>query len=154
MVLENDSDTGRRVLNKHFADLIALDTGEVFSNLTSTDKVRGEHLFTAGEEANSLYMVAKGCFAVHRPVGIGKRTQAVALLSTGALAGEAALFAASRHGSTMIAVEDSQVLEFPRHLLEELEQVNPQLYVALLKKTLRVVSQRLQKSSERLALIL
>ena len=154
MVLENDSDTGRGVLNKHFADLISLDTSDIFSGLCTTDTVRGEHLFTAGEEANSFYIVVRGCYAVHKPVGIGKRTQAVALLSTGALAGEAALFVESRHGSTMIAVEDSQVLEFPRHLLEELEQVNPQLYVALLKKTLRVVSQRLQKSSERLALIL
>lgn len=141
-------------MRNHFASLLEFDTDKVLSCLAVSSKAKGECLFAAGEEAGSLYFIVKGCFAVHKPVGIGNRSQAVALLSVGALAGEASLLVDRQRGATMVAVEDSEVLELPRDTLCEIELENPQLYIALLKRTLGVVSQRLQKSSERLALIL
>lgn len=154
MTTEQRANRYRERLDDKFADLAILDTKAIFSRLGTCRSAKGEYLFTAGEEATSLYFILEGCFAVQKPVGIGNRSQAVALLSAGALVGESALLAGRRRGATIVAVEDSLALELPRDILKEMEQDNPQLYIALLKKTLGVVSQRLQKSSERLALIL
>lgn len=151
---ENYTAAGLEVLRRHYGRLLELDHSSVLSRLSIRDRARGEQLFAAGEQANSLYIVVKGSFAVHKPVGIGNRTQAVALLSVGALAGEAALLTGGERGAAMIAVEDSKVLELTREILDDIEHNSPELYMALLKKTLEVVSKRLKKSSERLALIL
>jgi len=114
----------------------------------------GEQLFGAGEDADCLYLVLSGCFAVHKPIGLGVRSQVVALLEAGTVIGEAALVGERRRCSTVMATEASSVVVFSRDALVEIETMAPPLFIAFMKKTLSIASLRLQKSSDRLALVL
>ncbi|SHO51031.1 cyclic nucleotide-binding domain-containing protein [Desulfopila aestuarii] len=114
----------------------------------------GERLFAAGEDADSLHLVLKGCFAVHKPIGLGSRSQVVALLEAGTVIGEAAIVAGRRRCSTVIATDDSVVASFSRDALLKIEAIAPALYLVFVKKILSITSLRLQKSSDRLALVL
>lgn len=114
----------------------------------------GDVLFATGDPADSLALVTEGCFAVHKPIGIGERTQVVALLEPGTVIGEAALVAGRQRGSTVAAVAPSTVIVYDRGALAEIEKTMPQLYISLVKKVLTITSLRLRKSSDRLALVL
>lgn len=114
----------------------------------------GEALFAAGAEADTLFFILEGRFAVHKEIGIGGRTQVVALLNAGTIVGEAAAAADRVHGATVTAVDQSTVAGLSRMALAELEEHMPQLFIGLMKKILSITSLRLQKSSERLALVL
>lgn len=114
----------------------------------------GEMLYAVGSEADSLYIVLEGRFAVHKPIGIGDRTQVVALLTAGTVLGEAALAADRRRGSTVMAVEQGAVATLSRAALAAMEENAPRLFIGLMKKILSITSLRLRKSSERLALVL
>jgi len=114
----------------------------------------GERLFIAGEDADSLHLVLKGCFAVHKPIGLGSRSQVVALLEPGTVIGETALVEGRRRCSTVMATDASVVATFSRDALVEVETNAPALFIAFIKKVLSITSLRLQKSSDRLALVL
>lgn len=114
----------------------------------------GEVLFAAGDPADTLALVIKGRFAVHKPIGITGRSQVVALLEPGTVIGEGALIEGRQRGSTVVAVASSTVIVLGHGALTEIENTMPHLYLALVKKVLAITSLRLRKSSDRLALVL
>ncbi len=118
------------------------------------DIAKGEMLFVEGDLADCLYFVIEGRFAVHKAIGIGKRTQAVALLDVGTVIGEGAFTPGRLRGATVLAVEDSKVFQLTGEVLATIEKNLPEQYIGLLKKIFSITSLRLQKSSERLALVL
>ena len=114
----------------------------------------GDRLFAAGDEAERIYLVLEGRLAVHKGSGFGERTQVVALLSAGALVGEAAILPDRTRRATVQALEESLVAGVDTRVLVALEEEEPQFVIALLQKLMSVISLRLEKSSERLALVL
>ncbi len=114
----------------------------------------GEVLFSAGDQADSLFFILEGRLAVHKSTGIRDRTQVVALLDAGTIAGESAVSGDRLRGATVIAVEKTVVARLSRQDLTALEETAPETYIYLIKKILRISSLRLHKSSERLALVL
>jgi len=114
----------------------------------------GESLYSAGDEAENLFVVLEGRFAVHKSIGVGNRSQVVALLDAGTVVGEN-VFGRGRHrSSTVVAVSEALVAVFSRETLAAIERQRPLLLIGLLKKVLSISSIRLQKSSERLTLVL
>ncbi len=114
----------------------------------------GDKLFTTGEQAAEIYLVLEGRLAVHKSTGFGRKTQVVALLGPGALVGEAAIVDGRRRQATVQAIEATRVAHLGREMLLDLETTAPEIVIALLKKLVSVLSLRLEKSSERLALVL
>lgn len=115
---------------------------------------KGEVLSAAGEEAKYLYFILEGRFAVHKEIGVGRKTQAVALLAAGTVIGEAALTEERLHRATVMAVEQSVVAGLSAQALEVIRARMPEMFVGLMRKVLSITSIRLQKSSERLARVL
>lgn len=127
-------------------------------HITRLQQVRsfstGETLLSSGEDAEGLHLVLEGCFAVHKPIGLGKRSQVVALLEAGTVIGEGVLAGGRPYSSTIVATEESVVATFSRAALAEIETIAPQLFITFIKKVFSITSIRLQKSSDRLALVL
>jgi CRP-like cAMP-binding protein len=115
---------------------------------------KGEVLSAAGEKARYLYFILEGRFAVHKDIGVGRKTQAVALLAAGTVIGEAALTEKRFHQATVVAVEQAIVAGLSSQALEAIRTQMPELFVGLISKVLSITLIRLQKSSERLARIL
>jgi CRP/FNR family transcriptional regulator, cyclic AMP receptor protein len=116
--------------------------------------VAGEHLFTEGEKGSSLYFILEGKLAVHKATSMAGKRQAVALLGAGSVVGEGVLGHKQIRGATLVAVEKSVLAELHLSGFHEIEKIDPLLAICIVKKMLYLSSVRLQKSSERLALIL
>jgi len=114
----------------------------------------GEHLYSIGEPADAAYLIVSGMVAVRQLNGFGNPGQAVALLSSGAPAGEAALVGTGRRNSTLTAVEDTTVVKFSRDNFDQLKKQRPEIAVVLLELFLLKTSIRLQRCSARLSEIL
>ena len=129
--------------------------GDWFSGLLTDRSFReGEPLFREGDVGDEMFFILTGSAAVHKKSGFGGKTKVVALLADGSLAGEAAMTGESVHTAAVVAVRDCTTLTLKRSDFAQLEDEHPALALQLLKRILKITSMRLQKSSERLALVL
>lgn len=116
--------------------------------------LKGEHLFTVGDNADCLYFVVKGQLAVKKETGFGRNSQVIALLSPNAPVGEAALTELGKHKTSVYAIEDSILLRLENKAFEFLKAEHPDIAVSLLQYLLSITCLRLDKCSERMAHIL
>lgn len=114
----------------------------------------GEHLYRIGDPADGVYLIISGKIGVRQLNGFGNPGQAVALLSSGAPAGEATLAGVTQRHSTLTAVEDSVLLRLSLDDFERLKKAHPDIGVVLLEFFLLKTSIRLQRCSARLSKIL
>jgi NTE family protein len=115
---------------------------------------RGDDLYRIGEPADSAYVVISGLIHVRQLNAFDQQGQAVALLSSGAPAGEAALVNIERRNSTLTAVEDSRLIRLSLENFAVLKKTNPEAALSLLEFFLMKTSIRLQHCSARLSRIL
>ena len=86
---------------------------------------RGDHLFEAGEEAESMYIVLSGRIAIAIASELDKRESMVALMEAGDLFGEMGLLDAGPRSAMARAIEPSEVLEIPYDPVGDLLDNNP-----------------------------
>ncbi len=130
------------------------EAGVLLKNLKRVLYPAGTKIFQKGDPADCLYFVQNGQVAVQNKTGFGERMQVIALLDPGAPVGEKGLFGGRVRGATLTAVKDSELLVLSHESFETLANEQPFLVIKLLKWLLNRVSLRLEKNSERLALVL
>jgi CRP-like cAMP-binding protein len=101
---------------------------------------RGDHLFEAGEDAESMYVVLTGRVAIAIANEIDKRESMVALMEVGDLFGEMGLLDAGPRSAMGRAIEACEVLEIPYPPVEELLENNP----TVLRGVVRMLAERLR----------
>lgn len=148
------SDSLHPVLGQFFLNDPEGHVDVLLQNLATRQLSAGEVLFYAGDSADCVYLLLEGRVAVQRTIGIGDRTQVIALLDAGTVVGEAGIVAGRFRTTTVSAVMDSKLAVLSQQGLTELEQKLPSVYISMLKRIVSITSLRLQKSSERLALVL
>lgn len=116
---------------------------EVMSVTRSVSYKRGEFIYRAGEESDSLSIVNKGSIRIYRLSELGKE-QVVRLLNPGDFTGEMALFAESTHESYAEAMMDTKVCMIKRSDL----QVFLMKYPSISLKILTEFSNRLEESEK------
>jgi small-conductance mechanosensitive channel/CRP-like cAMP-binding protein len=89
---------------------------------------RGEEIISIGEEGHTFYLVASGRVSVRMGIGIE-----LAKLSKGQYFGEMSLLTGEPRTTTVVADEDSVLLEFGRECFVEHFANNPQLTESLSK---------------------
>lgn len=126
----------------------------VFAAMEPLDLDAGEILFRSGQSADHFYVLVAGRLAVQKHTGFAERMQVVALLDSGAPLGESGLLTGRLHGATLTAVQPCRLLTLSAQAYATLAQEHSPLAVKLLTWVVERISLRLQKSSERLALVL
>lgn len=131
----------------------------IFQNLSTSDKKTiatlvthhhyhsGEYLFSAGDAADSLIIVAHGQAKVFQMAANGKE-QMLRILQTGDFDGEAALFSNSEHSSFAQALMDTAVCQIKRTDFQKLMQQTPELAVNMVNALGRRVGQLEQQTTE------
>ncbi len=105
----------------------------------------GSLLFAAGEPGSSMIVVASGRLAVE--VAGGTR---VAELGRGAALGEMAFIDPAPRSASLVALEETVVLELPRERLNTLRTKAPQVLVALIRGIRLRVTRCLRDSNHRI----
>jgi CRP/FNR family transcriptional regulator, cyclic AMP receptor protein len=126
----------------------------VLAAMEVLDLDAGAILFRSGQSADHFYVLVAGRIAVQKRTGFAERVQVVALLDPGAPLGESGLLADRRRGATLTAVQPCRLLSLSAQAYEVLAEEHSPLAVKLLTWVVGRMSLRLQKSSERLALVL
>ncbi|RNF41156.1 Crp/Fnr family transcriptional regulator [Planococcus salinus] len=94
---------------------------------------RGELLYNAGDESDSLYIVHKGKLKVYRLSESGKE-QVIRILEAGEFTGELALFTQKIHDSYAEAVEKTEICSIQRTRLNELLLKYPNISLKILNE--------------------
>ena len=131
----------------------------IFENLSKADKETiatlvthhhyksGEYLFSAGDAADSLIIVAHGQAKVFQMSANGKE-QMLRILQTGDFDGEAALFSNTDHNSYAEALMDTAVCQITRNDFQKLMKETPELAVNMVNALGRRIGQLEQQTTE------
>ncbi|OQX09345.1 MAG: hypothetical protein BWK76_22405 [Desulfobulbaceae bacterium A2] len=114
----------------------------------------GELFFREGERDELVAFVLSGRLAVRKPTEFPGRWQTIALLDAGAVVGERGVLDHGQHGSTVVALEETRLLLLAHDGFVQLTHGAPGIAIAILRHLLSVTSLRLQKTSQRLSLVL
>lgn len=87
---------------------------------------RGERLFSAGDRADTLYLLRAGRLGVFRRDD-GRTPQMIAVIKPGEPVGELAMLAGTSHMSDVVALRDSDVLALPREAFFDAARTDPLL---------------------------
>jgi len=87
---------------------------------------RGERLFSAGDRADTLYLLRAGRLGVFRRDD-GRVPQMIAVIKPGEPVGELAMLAGTSHMSDVVALRDSDVLALPREAFFDAARTDPLL---------------------------
>lgn len=119
---------------------------EIAEVIQHFDYKKGENIYLAGEQSNSLYIVRKGKIRIYRLSDSGKE-QLVRILRSGDFTGELALFNEGIHESFAEAMEETNVCTIRRNDLQKLLGKYP----AIALKILAEFSSRLEQSEKQTA---
>ena len=90
----------------------------------------GERLFSAGDPADTLYLLRSGRLGVFRKEE-GSETEFVGVVRGGEPVGEMSLLAGTPHTSTVVALRDSEILALPRDAFLKAAQKHPDVMTEL-----------------------
>jgi len=85
----------------------------------------GERLFTAGQPADTLYLVRSGRLGVFRHQEGETESQFLGVIRPGEPAGEMSLIAGTPHTATAVALRDSEILALPREAFLDAARAHP-----------------------------
>ncbi|WEK58674.1 MAG: patatin-like phospholipase family protein [Candidatus Brevundimonas phytovorans] len=91
---------------------------------------RGERLFSAGDPADTLYLLRAGRLGVFREDN-GRGPQFVGVIKPGDPVGEMAMLAGTTHMANVVALRDSDVVALPRDAFFEAARAEPSLMAEL-----------------------
>ena len=133
-----------------FADAPASMLSDIASAGKVRHLVRGDVLFEAGDEPDSIYVVLSGRIAIaigNRP--FDHRESVIALMDEGDLFGEMGMLDSSTRSAGARALESSGVLQIPyAAILEQLNSSTPLMWnvIRMLSRRLRAMDQALADS--------
>ncbi|NLL30212.1 MAG: Crp/Fnr family transcriptional regulator [Clostridiales bacterium] len=120
---------------------------EIMKMARSTSYKKGEIIYYAGEESDSLYIVGRGKIRIYRLSESGKE-QLVRILSPGDFTGELALFNQSIHDSYAEAMEKTNVCTIKGSDIQKILLKYPSIALKILGE----FSRRLEKSEKQTTL--
>lgn len=116
---------------------------EIMETIKSGKYKKGEIIYSAGDQSDSLYIVNKGRIRIYRLSESGKE-QLVRILVSGDFTGELALFSESTHESYAEAMVDTEVCMIQRSDLQDFLIRFPSISLKILSE----FSNRLEKSEK------
>jgi CRP-like cAMP-binding protein len=112
-----------------FAPLSAEETGMLAQAASSHIFAPGETVIRAGDPGSSMFVVHNGRVSVQ--VTENGRSRTVATLSDGAFFGEMALFTGEPRTASIVAIEETEVLEIGHAAMKRVFDNNPDLVESL-----------------------
>ena len=132
-----------------FKDLDDRELAEVAELCREEKFVSGTYVFREGEAGNRLYLITEGEVRISRDVP-GSGEEALAVLKTGAVFGEMAVFDRSERSTHAISNGGTTVLTIARADFEMLLDLNRELAYKVLWSVTRLLSGRLRNTNDSL----
>lgn len=108
----------------------------------------GERLFTAGQPADTLYLVRSGRLGVFRHQEGETESQFLGVIRPGEPAGEMSLIADTPHTATAVALRDSEILALPREAFLDAARAHPDVMVELARLMIRRAREKTARAAD------
>jgi len=132
-----------------FKDLDADELNQVADVCKQEKFVSGEYIFREGENGNRLYLIVEGEVRISRDVP-GTGEEALAVLKSGALFGEMAVFDRTERSTHAISNGGTTLLTISRPDFEMMLDFNRELAYKVLWACVRLLSSRLRSTNDSL----
>jgi len=109
---------------------------------------RGEFLFKEGEDTKGIYMIRSGKIEINK-VTPDSWKQTLAILTQEHFFGELSIIEHRRHEANAVAIENTELLKFPKEEFEKLEKDDIAITSQILKKLVLVLSKNLRRMNEK-----
>jgi len=113
----------------------------------------GTTVFNEGDPGGFIGFITSGKLEVKKQTEFKVGQIILALLSKGSLVGELSMADEQRRSATVAALEDSELVILRSGALDSIMQTYPYTGIKILKGLNRILSSRLRKAVERLAII-
>jgi len=130
-----------------FQNLSKQDLDTIATLVTHHHYKSGEYIFSAGDTADSLIIVAHGQAKVFQMAANGKE-QMLRILQTGDFDGEATLFSNTEHTSFAQTLMDTDVCQISQNDFQKLMQTAPELAVNMVNALGKRIVQLEQQTTE------
>ncbi len=141
-------------LAKSFPYLLPEECKILCSFLEYRKCAKDEVFIRQGDPGDFMGFLLTGKLAIKKETPFLGKFVLVAILESGSLVGEISVVESNPRTATVVAMEESEILILHHYKTEKLLEENPLLAIKLLKKIIRVLGTRLQRSSARLAQLL
>lgn len=111
-------------------------------------------LMQEGEPGDFMGFLVQGQLAVRKETAFAGKHILLAILEPGTMVGEISVIAHEQRNASVVATEESTLLELTSEGFALLVEQNPVLGVKFLRQIVNVVSLRLRKADDRLARLL
>lgn len=118
------------------------------SGIVEIQLKKGKPLFTEGEDAKGVYMVATGKVEVSKKTEDGWK-QRIAVFSPGQFFGELSIMEKRTHEAEAHAIEDCSLLLLPKEFFGKMESENVTLALHITKKIAIELSRNLRMMNQR-----
>lgn len=132
-----------------FKDLDGDELNQVADVCKEEHFVSGEYIFREGEHGNRLYLIVEGEVRISRDVP-GSGEEALAILKSGSLFGEMAVFDRTERSTHAISNGGTTVLTISRPDFEMMLDFNRELAYKVLWACVRLLSSRLRSTNDSL----
>jgi len=109
---------------------------------------RGEFLFKEGEDTKGIYMIRSGKIEINK-VTPDSWKQTLAILTQEHFFGELSIIEHRRHEANAVAIENTELLKFPKEEFEKLEKDDIAITSQILKKLVLVLSKNLRRMNQK-----
>ncbi len=111
-------------------------------------------LLAEGEESGFMGFLLQGKLAVKKETTFAGKHVLLAILEPGTMVGEMSLVCQGPRNATVVATEESVLLELSRDAFDRFVAAEPAIGAKFLRRIVQVVSLRLRMADERLARLL
>jgi CRP/FNR family transcriptional regulator, cyclic AMP receptor protein len=132
-----------------FQDLAPEELGRISELCEERRYESGAYIFHEGEPGNRLYIIVAGEVRISRQIP-GAGEEALAVLKSGAMFGEMAVFDKSERSTDAIAHGGATLLTISRPEFEMLLEFNRELGTKVLWAVIKMLSQRLRSTNDSL----
>ncbi|WP_297802784.1 patatin-like phospholipase family protein [uncultured Brevundimonas sp.] len=101
----------------------------------------GERLFSAGDPADTFYILQSGRLGVFTPRE-GQQAEFVGVVQPGTPVGEMSMLADTAHTANVVALRDSEVIALPRDAFYEISRAHPDLMAEVARVMIRRTRQK------------
>ena len=113
---------------------------------------KGEEIITEGSHADSLYLIQSGLVKVVKKDEYTLSEETIVILESGDSFGEMAIIDKDVRSATVIALEDSALIEIDKKSLEDLFDKNTNIALKLYRSFVHLLCDRLKETNKRLSL--
>ena len=129
------------------------DLDQIIPFFEIVDCPKGSTLFIEGDPGDFVGFITSGKLEVKKQTEFKGRQIILALLSKGSLVGELSMVDQQPRSATVSATEDSRLIVLRREALDSIMQTYPYIGIKILKGLNQILSTRLRKAVDRLAVI-